>query len=377
MTNKIKGCVLQIITGLVAAGAEYLLLETTQRLIASGWDIRVICFRQDEIISEYISRGIPATCLGLRKGDPRTFVQLIHYINLYKPVILHTHLFEAEVFTWLSVLTKPKLPVVTTRHSVNQFRLVRVNRLLNYFVNIRTSRIIAISNAVKNFCIVHEGIKKNKLKVIHNAIDLKKFSFISEKEKGWLKQKYNITGYPVVGTVGRLIDIKGHRYLLDAWVKIVKIYDTALLLVIGEGPLYYKLQSQAKQLGIENHVKLCGWRPRTEISGLLGCFDVFVLPSLIEGFGIAILEAMATGVPVVATDVGGLPEIIQDRVTGLLVPPRDADSLEKAILEVLRSSDLHRKLVKSARHQVEKNFSIDKYVRRIEFLYCSLLAKDI
>jgi glycosyltransferase involved in cell wall biosynthesis len=177
----------------------------------------------------------------------------------------------------------------------------------------------------------------------------------------------------VMGTVGRLQPVKGTRYLLEAFTQLAAVHEDVVLLLVGDGPERASLQVLAQQLGIAKSVRFLG--DRQDVSRCLHTMDVFVLPSIWEGMPNAALEAMAVGLPVVATAAGGTPEVVVDGVTGLLVPPRDPDALARAVARLLRDSDLRRTMGQAGRVRAKQRFSIEETVRRTEELYTTLLKE--
>jgi glycosyltransferase involved in cell wall biosynthesis len=180
---------------------------------------------------------------------------------------------------------------------------------------------------------------------------------------------------PISGTIGNISPNKGHEYLIQSIASIVEHYPNARLVIVGS-PLesqdqYYKsLQNQASKLNIEENVIFAGYRE--DVASLLSIFDVFAFPSLNEASPQAILEAMAMEVPVVATDVGGVPELIVDRESGILVPPKSPSLLSKMILELLEDNSFREQLGRNARKRVESRFSIERCANNFKQAYHSL-----
>jgi glycosyltransferase involved in cell wall biosynthesis len=176
----------------------------------------------------------------------------------------------------------------------------------------------------------------------------------------------------LLGLVARLHRQKGLGDLLAAvaWVR-ERVPDVRLLL-IGEGELRDELEAQARALGLSGAVIFAGIR--TDVAEIVAALDIFVLPSLWEGTSNAVLEAMAAGLPIVATAVGGTPEVVVDGVTGLLVPPRDPSALAGALVTLLQDADLRHRMGRAGRERVKQYFSLERMVRRTEALYEELLS---
>jgi glycosyltransferase involved in cell wall biosynthesis len=185
----------------------------------------------------------------------------------------------------------------------------------------------------------------------------------------------SVPGEVVIGTIARLVWYKGLEDLLKAAALIVRRYPSARFLVVGDGPLRQALEEKARALRLNGTVRFLGAVPNA--SSLLPHFDIFVLSSLWEGMSNSLLEAMAAGKPVVATDVGGSPEVVIDGKTGFLVPPKDPEALASAILHLLADRELARNLGEAGRIRVESEFTLEIMVARLEELYDSLLAARV
>ena len=176
----------------------------------------------------------------------------------------------------------------------------------------------------------------------------------------------------VVGTVGRLMPIKGFEYLIKAFAQFRRQRgpQESKLVILGDGPLRAALGHCAESHGLSRDVEFLGMR--TDVYNLMRVFDVFALPSLHEGVPMALLEAMALGVPIVASRVGGIPEILEDSREAVLVPAKDPEALARAIRVIAGSSDLRAELIRAARARVETQFSIQSSAAKMREMYCSL-----
>jgi glycosyltransferase involved in cell wall biosynthesis len=201
----------------------------------------------------------------------------------------------------------------------------------------------------------------SKYVVVRNGIDLERFA----RPRGRL-----FDGSPVVGAVGRFSEEKGHRYLLEALARVRRSLPGARLVLVGYGALEGELRSRAAGLGLDGAVTFTGERDSAEV---LSSFDLFVQPSLYESQGLALLEAMAAGIPAVATSVGGVADVVRDGETGLLVPPADPDALAGAILRLAGAPDLGLRLAQGAARRVREHFSLGTMIDGYARLYRELL----
>jgi len=228
---------------------------------------------------------------------------------------------------------------------------------------------LCASEAIRQILIA-QGIPRERALTIHEGIDLAHVDAappVSVREAFWLP-----TNAPVVGCVGALVDHKGHRYLVHAAADIVRAVPEARIVILGEGDLRDELSRLIHELGLERHVLLPGFRP--DVLSLLKAVDVFVMPSITEGLGTSILDAMACRKAVVASAVGGIPEVVEDGRTGLLVAPRDASALGTAIVRLLRDPSLAGRLAEAGRARVEQRFTADRMVQDTLDVYRRLRA---
>jgi len=176
---------------------------------------------------------------------------------------------------------------------------------------------------------------------------------------------------PLVGVVSRLTEQKGHAYLLDAFAEVIQALPSAHLLVVGDGELRPALERQAARLGLQDSVTFTG--RRADVPRIMMALDVLAMPSLWEGFGLVLLEAMAAGKPVVASRVSAIPEIVADGETGLLVPPKDPAGLARALLILLRHPAQAREMGRRGRQRLEQQFTATCMVEQTRAVYESLI----
>ena len=243
------------------------------------------------------------------------------------------------------------------RHAFSRWKHSRVD------VFIAASRMIAS-------ILVDDGIPQDRIDVVHDGVNIAlvdKQPVVDAHAAFWLPR-----GAPLVGNVAALAAHKGQKHLVAAAKAIVRSVPDARVLIVGEGELREPLERQIKELGLERHVFLTGFRP--DAIGLIKSFDVFVLCSITEGLGSAMLEAMAAGKPVVATRAGGIPEAIVDGETGLLVPPGDPESLARAITSLLNDPERRERLAAAGRQRVAREFSVERMVQRTLGVYEKRMA---
>jgi glycosyltransferase involved in cell wall biosynthesis len=277
---------------------------------------------------------------------------------------VHTH----NVTPWVYAALGARLAgarLYHTEHSnlfPHQRRLMAAERWLARLTRV----VIADSEKVKRQLVTGQGLPARKIRTVLNGIDLSAFAAPASPQA--IRQQLGLNGAaPVIGTVGRLAAVKDQRSLLDAFHLVAQEFPLARLVLVGDGPLKEELRAHARALAIDARVDFLG--RRTDVSALLGVFDVFVLSSVSEGLPLTVLEAMASGVPVVATDVGALPEIIRGPEEGVLVPPKAPRQLAQAIARLLRDAPLRQTLSRNGRARVREQFDLNDMVRAYESAY--------
>jgi len=236
-------------------------------------------------------------------------------------------------------------------------------------------KVIAISHQVKEHLVVDFKLAENKITVINNGIDMARFRAPSASCFLPDKAGLGLGAGPVVGIIARLSDVKGHKYLIEAMKTVLEEFPSAGLLVVGSGRTQEELLRQVSSLGIDRKVFFV---PEIrDTVNTLALMDVFVMPSLQEGLGLALMEAMAQGLAVIGSNVGGIKTLIQDGISGLLVEPADSRGLAKAILTLLNDPVKRASLGKQAQVFIRQNFSQEKMVCETEEEYSRCLsAKD-
>jgi glycosyltransferase involved in cell wall biosynthesis len=231
------------------------------------------------------------------------------------------------------------------RHAFSRWKYRHVD------VFVAASRLIAA-------ILEQDGIARDQIEIVHDGVNvgaIDREPVVDVHAAFWLPH-----GAPVVGNVAALAGHKGQKHLIAAAARVVRDMPDARFIILGEGELREALEAQVASLGLDRHVHLPGFRQ--DVIGLMKSFDLFVMSSVTEGLGSAILEAMTCERAVVASNTGGIPEAVDDDVTGLLVPPRDEKALAKAIVALLRDPDLRRRFGQAGRTRVVEEFSVEQLV---------------
>jgi glycosyltransferase involved in cell wall biosynthesis len=278
--------------------------------------------------------------------------------------LIHAHEFDANVQgTFVAAMTG--IPLVATVHGKNYF-WERLRRRLAYrWVN-REATMVAVSENLKQFIVEKVGASPDRIKVIYNGVDA--LPNYEQTDVDRCREELGIpkTDY-IVGVVGNLYPVKGHQYLIDGIPLILEKTPNTSFLFAGRGQLESQLKEQVYRLGLDKRVHFLGLRQ--DISRILAMLDVFVLPSLSEGLSMAILEAMIAGKPVVATQVGGNPELVLAGETGYLVPPQDSRALALSLTTLLLNREQALQFGAKGKNRAEGQFSLRTMVQAYQSLY--------
>lgn len=362
--------VLYLSHAFAVGGAEEMVLNLVRHL-PPQYVPAVACIHEAGPIGLEIERtGVPFKVLGLKPGVLRPFdvLRLRDFLYECQPDIVHTFLLTGSLYGRFAAMMA-RVPVVIGTE-VNVYEKKRtLHALAERWLMRDTDAVVASAESVRDFYIKQVKADPSKVEVIYNAVDWAQLQATMSRDE--MRGSVDVpTDAPLLTIIARLTEQKGHRILLDALVRPDLAH--ARLLVVGDGPLRQALESQAANLGLSPRVRFVG--ARRDLGNILAATDVFVMPSFWEGLPLAMVLAMGAGVPVVATRVAGIPEVVQDGVTGLLVPPGDAGELGAALSRVVNDDTTRVLLGQAARTFVGPRFGVDGYVRSVTALYDRLLA---
>jgi glycosyltransferase involved in cell wall biosynthesis len=250
----------------------------------------------------------------------------------------------------------------------------KIYRFIDQLTERYVERFIVVSDSLRQMLMERRGISAHQVVRVYNGIELSEYRPNGKEvrsQKSEVRREFGLsTDAPVIGAIGRMVWQKGFEYLIECVPEIVKTYPDAKILIVGDGPLRERLEALSEELRVRDNLIFTGFR--SDIQDILSAIDILVVPSLLEGFPMVTLEAMAMAKPIVATNIDGITEQITDGVNGILVPPKDPSALAKAIIKVINDKELARSMGLAARKKVKQEFSVEKMVAETEKVYQSL-----
>ncbi len=357
--------ILYLSTSSGPGGAERVISNLAASLDPRRYRAVLCLFRPGWLQERSESRGIRTFIIPTHgMTDWQWALQFKRLLRQEQVDLIHAHEFDANVQgTFVAALSG--IPLVATVHGKNYF-WERIRRRLAYRWVSRKATMVAVSQNLKQFIIEKVGVLPGRVKVLYNGVDVLPQCTPTEviecrKELGLPED------HQIVGVVGNLYPVKGHQYLIDGIPSVLAKCPNTSFVFAGRGELEVELKAQVHRLGVEAKVFFLGLRQ--DIPRILAMLDVFVLPSLSEGLSMAILEAMIAGKPVVATQVGGNPELVLDGETGFLVPPRDSQTLAAKVVTLLTDKDTAAQFAERGKRRAEGQFSLRTMVSSYQSLY--------
>jgi glycosyltransferase involved in cell wall biosynthesis len=356
----------------MVGGAEEMVLNLVRHLPPDKYEPMVCAIHEPGPIGREIeATGVPFRTLGRVPGlrDPMAVGTLYRYLRETQPDIVHTFLLTASLYGRLAAIAA-RVPIVIGTE-VNIYANKRWHhRAAERLLMAGTDCVIASAESVKEFYVRQVVADPDRVDVIYNAVDFSALNTSAPRAE--LRARLNVpAGTLVAGVIARLTDQKGHTYLFEALAREPALADLRLI-VVGDGPLRAALERQVADRGLASRVFFLG--SRRDLGDLLSAMDIFVLPSLWEGLPLSMVLAMGAGLPVVSTRVAGIPEVVRDGRTGLLVPPGDQAALAGALTRLVGSAGERQALGAAAREYVLPRFGVERYVASVVSVYERLIA---
>ena len=348
-------------------GQELRILAETRWLLDHGWDALVACQPASPLHAEAGAAGIPAVAVRMRGAHDLWALFVLRRLMKARAVsLIHTH---SSVDSWLGALAARSLgrPVVRSRHVSIR---IRSRRALVYRL---ADRVVTSGEAVRAI-VVGAGVPAGRVVSIPPGVDTRRFHpGVSGKT---VRDELGLAAdQPLVGLVANIRGSKGHNVFLEAARDVLRAAPRARFLIVGDGVGYDDVRRRVSDLGLTRHVTMTGFR--RDIPEVMAALDVLVLPSIrSEAASQVIPQALAVGTPVVATTVGGSPELVRDGETGRLVPPDDAHALARAVLEILRDPERARAMGRAGQAVVGAGLTLEASMARTTAVYRELLTRD-
>lgn len=366
--------ILQLVSSLTVGGAEQIVLTLAERIARPQFEVHVCSLSVvGENRLEPAFRDLPVTLLSLnatRFYDWRTAQQVRRHVRREEIDVIHTHLTDADIIGRFIARTL-SLPVLSTLHNVpHNYESQRRDRywLQRFTARYWATHLVAVAPYIRDLYVQKWNIPPTRISAIQNSIRMERFLSVAPG----VPDSRDAEG-PIITNVARLNPQKAQHNLLAALPAVLERFPGARLLLVGKGHLEDALRRQADEMGLGKHVVFTGIRH--DIPEILARTTVFVLSSKWEGLPLSAIEALAAARPVVVTDVGGVAELVEDRRTGLVVPPDDPAALAQGLLTLLTDPAFAEELGLCGRRRVQRRFSTERFVRQYEALYERLASR--
>jgi len=355
-------------------GGQQRVVQDLAEARAPDMDVAVCALRRRDlpgVPERFAAAGVPYTALGPSLGDPLRVGRVRSLIRRTRADLVHLHL---EYATLLGTLATRSLgepgPILVASVANDPYRQSLLHRRAGRLLAPRIDAHVTLSQGIRDATLAAYARRPRRVETVRPGIDLARFDRCRADPA--TVSRYRQGAGRLVGTVARLVPQKALDVLLEATPAILAQAPDTRVLIVGEGPLRAELEQRARTLGIAHAVVFAGYQE--DVVSAYRAMDVFVLPSRDEGFGLAFLEAMAAGVPVIGTRVIGSVEAVRDGVTGLLVPAADAPALAQAVVRLFDDPELGRRLAGTAAEWV-RDFSRAQAVAQVEALYRDLASQ--
>ena len=376
MKKKIKIC--HIVSGDLWAGAEAQLTTTLECLLDYEiLDISVIVLNEGVLANKLQSLGIKVYIIDEKKNS---FLKIIYKVfklfNKIQPHIVHSHRYKENLITAILGILFRKMKQIRTQHttftslgSQDNIKMWIYRKIDMITATLFADKVIAVSEAI--YRQVSDCTRADRAVTIHNYVDPEKIRKAAEYQEAI---NWDTNDAFFIGTAGRLVDIKGLKYLVNAAKIICEEISNIKFIIAGTGPLYSELEKQIQDYKLVNKVILTGFRK--DIISIINKLDVFIMPSLYEGIPMALLEAMALGKPVIASNVGGIPEIIENKISGILIEPEDEQIIFDECINLYKNKELRNKLGANAFKRIKGKFYSQSKIEQLLSVYTDIMSVE-
>ena len=372
--------VLQVVRP-AAGGMKGHVLQLSAGLRTHGFECEIACPGDSELVHDALEANLtvhPVPIVGplnpLR--DPLAIVSLAEVIRERRPALVHAHGSKAGLIARMAVLLAGRVPTIVTVH--NQVLYGSISPLMRWvYVTMerrlarRTARIITVSESLRREMVDVFGLDPALVTTVYNGLDLGPFLAGSDRAKA--RERYGIpAGALAIGLAARFAPQKALDVLVEAAVPVLERHPDARLVLAGSGPLLEFVRTRARASSVRDRILFPGLE--TDMPGLLSALDIYASAAIAEGLGLGTIEAMAAGLPVVSTTAGGTPEVVEDAVTGVLVPPGKAAQLTEALLRLAKDPALRRRMGEAGRARALERFTEERMLEGTAEVYREVLA---
>jgi len=363
--------ILQLISSAGIFGAENVLIDLSMELKKSGrYDPIVGVFdnsqnRHIELSGKSRSMGVPTITFPCRgRVDLKTVSSIARFVNKNQIDIIHSHGYKSNIYSYLSAKRTNSRLVATCHNWPSKALKMRFYALLDRYCLRNFDIICTVSEGVR-LRLIGSRVPMSKIRVVMNGVS--DDFFLEESPSSGLRKQLGISETAVViGSVGRLSEEKGHRYLLRASKTILKSFPETVFLIVGDGPLKERLKNEFNSPSIV----FAGYRQN--VMPLYRCMDIFVLPSLTEGLPVVLIEAMAAKLPVIATNVGDIPKVIENNISGFLISPAQHAQLAGRIIDLMQNRSIRDQIGNTGYEVVKRNYSTSNMLYTYDSIYDSI-----
>jgi glycosyltransferase involved in cell wall biosynthesis len=372
--------VLQVVRP-AAGGMKWHVLQLSAGLRAHGFDCEIACPGDSDLVNDALEAKIavhPVPIVGplnpLR--DPWAVISLAEVIRERRPALIHAHGSKAGLIARMAVLLSGRPPVVVTVHNQVLYGGIspvmrRIYTAMERRLARRTARVITVSEALRSEMIDVFGLDPRLVTTVYNGLDLA--PFVSGGDRTASRARHGIPRDSLaIGLAARFAPQKALDVLVEAAVPVLELYDDARLVLAGAGPLLEVIKTKARATPVRDRILFPGLE--TDMPGLLSALDIYASSAVAEGLGLGTIEAMAAGLPVVNTTAGGTPEVVEDGVTGVLVPPGKPAPLTEALLRLAKDPMLRRRMGEAGRSRALEQFTEERMLEHTAQVYREVLA---
>lgn len=366
--------VLHVISGIDVGGAENHLLTLCTCLAERDYDVTVAYLKgKGGLADEFRAAGTSVVEVGIRAdADPLGFLNLVRHVRNADYDIVHGHLFHGNVYGVTAAALGGVPNIVSSKHNDPPFWRRQPYAFIHEVTLRQADLVLPISDHVREYLLANSRVERAKVETVHYGLDPSPFDSVGEDIVAETRAEFVDDETPLLGTVARLTEQKDLETLLRSFANVREDGTGAHLAIVGRGEQAERLQSLAADLGVVPYVTFTGFRE--DIPALMRAFDVFALTSRWEGFGVVLLESMAARTPVIVSDVSAIPEVVEDKKTGLLVEPGNVQGFATAIESLLSAPDKRREMGEAGRERLEREFTVERMVDEIATRYDRLLS---